>query len=290
MADRYATGRGWGPGFLDMIGLIDAEPLDDIREDWAYLGNLNLTDAELLKLLKDHYYTPDPPFAGNELGLFDAKDMYNDYVDAVKLLKTKPEAPELQTYLDSARDEASALYSSMYDELAQLAEERKNSYGTELANISNMYGSLRSNLISQQYQQNAQLMDTLQSNMDRNRRNALEAGASAGIRIADNINTLLTVQNKQSATSMETANQLSQMMINQRNAEASARNSYNDYMTQNTMNRQNLKREEESYARDLANTNYTAARDSYVNKMTEYDKKAAYNPMYNSVYGKYGGN
>ena len=64
--------------------------------------------------------------------------------------------------------------------------------------------------------------------MSRARRNAIEAGASAGIRIAGNVNALLTAQNKMSQQSLDTSNQLAQMLLNQRNAEAGLRNQWRD--------------------------------------------------------------
>lgn len=286
---KYKTGTGWAADVVDFFG-VETNPIDAIRQEYPEFDDF--TDSELLDILQNSYYTEDKKIGKNSLGFYDVSRAYSDYNEMLDALSDMPKQPAFQDYLDSAREETSKLYSGMYDELNALADERRASYDSEISGIAEDYRGLRSNLLSQQYQQNAQLMDQLQSGMDRNRRNALEAGASAGIRIADNINTLLTVQNKQSATAMDTANQLSQMMINQRNAEAGARNSYNDYMTQNTMNRQNLKREEDSYARSLADTNYTAANDSYATKQTEFDNKYAFNPFYKykGQMSQYGGN
>ena len=203
-----------------------------------------------------------------------SQQMFDDYA-------ALGDQPLYETYLEDARKAIDAEKAEMYADLDNLLNTQTDLYNDQMANISRDYDNLRSNLLSQQYQQNAQLMDTLQSGMERSRRNALEAGASAGIRIADNINTLLSVQNKQSASSMETANQLSQMMINQRNAEHSARSAYNDVLAQDTANRHSIKLGSENRATSLAGTNYNAANDAYTAKQTKLDNQYGLdNPFY----------
>ena len=90
------------------------------------------------------------------------------------------------------------------------------------------YNTARNAMLTQQHQHNAQTIDTLASEMSRARRNAIEAGASAGIRIASNVNTILSAQNKMSQESLNTSNQLAQMLVNQRNAEAGLRDQWRD--------------------------------------------------------------
>ena len=272
--------EGWGRDLTSWFGL-KSDPIADalnarfgtgLSEDqWQNIINQYVTES-----------TKDMELFGNKFHTVDvSKDLSNDVESLLNALSSRPEAPNKESFLDSARATASELYSGMLDEYNALDANRLATHQAEMQNITTGYDQLRSNLLTSQYQRNAQLMDSLQSGMERSRRNALEAGASAGIRIADNINTLLSVQNKQSATSMETANQLSQMMINQRNAEAESRRSYDDYMSQSKVNKDNLKREQEGYAQNLANANYNAAYDSYAKKQTDWDSANAYNPLYN---------
>ena len=68
------------------------------------------------------------------------------------------------------------------------------------------------------------------SALDKTRQNALEAGASAGVRLAGNINTLLSVQNQQNQQSLETSNNLARMLLNQRQAAMGIRNDYNNVL------------------------------------------------------------
>ena len=96
--------------------------------------------------------------------------------------------------------------------------ETKRMYNAQLQGLNDSFEQRASALSSQQYLANAQTYDALRSDLRRSRQNALEAGASAGVRIASNVNALLTAQNKQSAASMDTANALAEMLLQHRNA------------------------------------------------------------------------
>lgn len=204
------------------------------------------------------------------------------------------DAPLYQTYLDEARAAADAQVAELMKPADELLAQERARYETDLADISNDYANLRRNLITQQYQNNAQLMDTLSSNMDKARRNALESGASAGIRIAENINTLLSVQNKQSQASMDTANQLSQMMIDQRAQERGIQDAYSAAQRDHMNRRQDLTLSAEDRAVNTANTNYSAAQGAYDRKLSDVDSKYAgtnlydYRGMFKNNSSKYG--
>lgn len=245
----------------------------------------HFTNAQWNRILTDgDWDTRDYNILGTKGYTVDEDELLASLQEAQQMFDAYAELgdqPLYETYLEDARKAIDAENAEMYADLDNLLNTQTDLYNDQMANISREYGNLRSNLLSQQYQQNAQLMDTLQSGMERSRRNALEAGASAGIRIADNINTLLSVQNKQSASSMETANQLSQMMINQRNAEHSARSAYNDVLAQDTANRHSIKLGSENRATSLAGTNYNAANDAYTAKQTKLDNQYGLdNPFY----------
>jgi hypothetical protein len=203
-----------------------------------------------------------------------------DVQQMLDALANEPTAPIYDDYLTDARAQIDSENQEIFADLDNLLNTRTGLYNRQLSDISRGYNDMRSNLLSQQYRQNNQLIDTLQSGMDRSRRNALEAGATAGIRIAGNINTLLSVQNKQSATSMDTANQLAQMMVNQRNAENSVRSAYTDALGEDTANRHAIKLGSEGRASSLANTNYQSAQSSYDAKRKDWDTQNFDNPLY----------
>jgi hypothetical protein len=262
-----------------------------------------LTPSQRKSILKEYLVKNNS--ASNIFGdayIVDTDRLLSDLENASQMIADYDalgDTPIYETYLNEARDKIADENQSMFEDLdsllntqRQLHLEQMDEYNKRLGDISDDYNTLRSNLMSQQYQQNAQLMDTLQSGMERSRRNALESGASAGIRIADNINTLLSVQNKQSAASMETANQLAQMMVQQRNAENSvtdainaSRQNYANVLAEDTANRHSIQLGSEGRAASLADTNYNSAYGSYSNKKANLDNKYSLdNPLYEYRY------
>lgn len=225
----------WAVGWGDFDNYLSGRLSEDIAGYWN-----SLTDSEKTALLIDtdnEYYDEGNAFRNSWL---DVDKLIAD-LESLTGTPTSPNYANVrQNAINAINAENQQLYST-YDEqealLNQLRDSRTADYESGISDLRNDYANARNSLLSNQYRQNSQTMDTLQSGMDRARRNALEAGASAGVRIAGNINTLLSAQNKQAATSMETANQLSQMMINQRNAEQGLKSNYNDYMSQDAANR-----------------------------------------------------
>lgn len=113
----------------------------------------------------------------------------------------------LDTALDRARSDIDAEIGQQEQTLADLLQQQNLAYNDAAEQI-----------LSSDYQRNASLMGTYQSEMRRSQRNALEAGASAGARLANNINVTLSTQNQQAQQSLETSNNLAQMLLNQRQA------------------------------------------------------------------------
>lgn len=109
---------------------------------------------------------------------------------------------------------------STLEALAAESADAKDFYSSSLDSLNKSYSSARDNILASQYQRNAGVLGALASDMASARRNAIEAGASAGIRIAGNVNAILSAQNKMSQQSLETSNQLAQMLLNQQNAAA----------------------------------------------------------------------
>lgn len=118
-------------------------------------------------------------------------------------------APEvsLDSAMSSAKSEIDAEIAQQEKALVELLAQQTASYNDAAEQI-----------LSSDYQRNASLMGTYQSEMRRAQRNALEAGASAGARLANNINVTLSTQNRQAQQSLETSNNLAQMLLNQRQA------------------------------------------------------------------------
>lgn len=189
--------------------------------------------------------------------------------------------PSLESYLgnyvqeaNDAIDKENADVLALYD---QSLNRQSDAYRSEMNNLNKTYNDYAQTILSNDYNKNAQLMGTLQNNLNRSRQNALEAGANAGLQIASNVNTLLSAQNKQASTSLETSNQLAQAMMNQRNAAAGIRSSYNNMLTQDTQNRANLRAG--SYERKL-----NAQNQLYNSRYNEYQTQDQINTERNGNY------
>lgn len=268
----------------DIIAALESEGLD--------FANLSQSQVEALL---NKYWEEDEGMWSTE-HTFDYDRFLSDYNAMNAALGERPESPDIAQFWADAQDRASGETATALDKLEQLRQMQVGNFNDELRSLASGYNTARSGILSQQYQQNAQLMDTLSSQMDRQNRNALEAGASAGIRLAGNINTLLSTQNKQSQTSLDTANQLAQMMVNQRNAEASVRGRYGDYMNQHFATEQGIRDSEFSKAQGYYNQEYDVADKSYAQNTQKWDEKYSTNPLWDyrgtlgkSNYNKTGG-
>ena len=262
---------------------------NDLRN--SYGGALNdYTDAELASIV-DSYYTKDARddlsafFTGDSF-TFDRDAFEDDFAelegaDAAGLI---PTSPNIQALYNEAQQAIAAENAEMYARydaeealLNQLRDARSQEYSTDLQNLRDEYNAQRTGTLSRQATQNAQLMDTMQSQLSRAQRNAIESGASAGLRIAENVNTALSVQNRQSQQSLETSNQLAQMLLNQRAAERGLRSDYNDYMSEDATRRSalNAKRDSaltstQSRINDRYQSAYNREKDAYDQNYADY--------------------
>jgi hypothetical protein len=160
--------------------------------------------------------------------------------------------------LDSFNAEDAAITAALAS-LDTEAAQMQGLYADQLQDSASYFNRQASNVLNNQYLANAQTYGALQSDMQKSRQSALEAGADAGVRIASNINALLTAQNKQSATSLETSNALAEMLLQQRNAAAGLRSEYGGYMS-------DVNRQKASYGIDRANN-----RTRYNDRLTDLD-------------------
>lgn len=243
------------------------------------------TDSEIQALQND-YLEEDNNWSnawglwGGDRNVLDTERLLGDLEFISQNAPEMPTAPALGDYI--SEDALNASMAPRLAELESMRADRQARYEQDMRDIDDDYAGMRRSLLSTQSQQNAQLMDTMRSEMSRSRRNALEAGASAGIRLADNINIMLSNQNKQAQTALETSNQLAQMAINQRAAKSNAQNSYDAYMNQNFQDRNALR----TQAYNEASTRYNAARQDYDTRMAEYNDQNASNLSAANMYNQ----
>lgn len=182
-----------------------------------------------------------------------------------------PDEVTYEEISDKVRGEVNDLYDKLIKSVNDDEERQTNLFKDQLQENANAFNDYRQQILGNQYQQNAALLGTVNSEMSRSRRNALEAGASAGLRLAENINTTMALQNKQSQTSLETSNQLAQALLNQRQAAAGIRSNYSNMLSDTAAQRR-------QYNIDKDNTYYNrlqSAWDVQSNKNTEnYNKYA----------------
>lgn len=184
-----------------------------------------------------------------------------------------PDAPNFNTIYDEAlkslEDENAAIEDLYDDDL----ERQTSMYQNQLADSNRAYNQNVEQILSNDAQNSNRLLGTMRSELQRSQRNALEAGASAGMRIAGNINTALSVQNQQAQQSLDTSNNLAQMLLNQQQANAGLRNEYGNYLSQDTARRAGLKSGMAERAENMANTRFNTEQIKYNNAMENRERK-----------------
>ena len=78
-------------------------------------------------------------------------------------------------------------------------------------------------LLSNQAQATNAIAGSTRSELQRSQRNAISRGATAAMRLVSNINTELGLQNKAAQQSLDTSNNLAQMLLTQRQSAAQLR-------------------------------------------------------------------
>lgn len=225
----------------------------------------SLDNAELGALLNQNgYYDKDYlNISGPGLGAFD----YGTALDELNALENVQDGPKLADFIGDYYGDAERAINKENEDILKMYDENlarnTDAYNSEMHNLNEGYNNYAKNVLGNQYQNNSSILGTYQSDMNRTRQNSLEAGANAGLRIAGNINTLLSAQNKQASTSLETSNQLAQAMLNQRNAAAGLRGNYTSMLNSDTQNRANLKSGTYERTQSAAGQNYNTARNRY---------------------------
>lgn len=247
----------------------------------SYLNSLS--DAELGSIL-DQYYYQNGGALGNYTYDFDLRSALQD-LNALNGIGSMPTSPNWDSLAQQAKNDIAlenAQINNLYDK--NLASQ-KQLYQQEMQNNNRMYNDYARQILSNDYQKNAQLMGSLGNSLDRARTSALEAGASAGLRLSNNINTLLSTQNKQAQQSLATATNLAQNMLNQRQAAAGLRGGYSNTLTNDTANRTNLMRGNAERTTNYQNAYIGQQQSLYDNKMNSWENansQYSSNPFYGS--------
>ena len=295
--DAFGKYKGDEYGAIGRLNDIVSQMSPEAQAIWA-----KFDDATKETFLSEYLIRDDD--WGNLFGLTGARQRINREAFEKDLNEMVGvdflEEPDYEAILQQATADVDAEFAKIYDRydeeerlLDDLLATRQAEYAEDMSNIRQDYSTARQGILSQQAAQNARLADTMTSEMSKARQSALEAGASAGIRLAGNVNAMLSTQNKQAQTSLDTSNQLAQMLLNQRNAERGARNDYNSYMQQDASNRADLNANRSDldlnrYDRitSRAKSEYDTAYDTYSRGKAAEEQKYVDNGLYEPTYAR----
>lgn len=240
----------------------------------------SLSDDELADLLFENYGTGKSYGGifggkGTEVTTSGLEALLNDLTELQGLQLTRPDDIDLESvYADAESNVQKDIDNTLalYD--ADLQRQTKL-YNDNMNNLNAMYNQNANAILANDYRNNAALLGSVNSSMSRARQSALEAGASAGIRLASNVNTLLSIQNKQAQTSLDTSNQLAQAMLNQRQASMSLKNDYSDVLSSDTNKRASLENGRYERMQAAKDTAGNLATNVYNNKLDAYNNNLA---------------
>lgn len=298
--NTYTYYKGWRRLFHNKNNAATEFLKDDnkqYKDDEGYLGyNYDISSPEVLaELFREEFYGPNednvPEFLremdDETLAAFildnyssgkknkktlDLKGAYDDIQALLNSNYMADEAPDYAKILQDAEATINAENAEVEAMYNQLLAQQTEGFQNQLADNNKAYNDMSKQILSNDYMQNTQILGGLQTQMDRSSRNALEAGASAGLRLAGNINTLLSVQNQQASKSLETSNQLAQMLLNQRQAAAGIRGDYMNSQAQNTANRANLRKGNAERINSYANSQFDTQQRVYDQQQQAYNE------------------
>lgn len=178
----------------------------------------NMSDKELTTFLKQNYS------AGNKWTgeYIDSKSAEKDLLEALAAYQNIPVFETSIPDRDKVFAEAAA---DLEADRAAYTEGVNQNINT----IQQNYNNYRNSIMSQQNMNRNLMLDNMQSQMRQSQQSAIEAGASAGVRLANNVNILLSNQNSLRQSSIDTANNLSQTLMNQQAQALSQRDRMLDY-------------------------------------------------------------
>lgn len=263
---------------------LDAKDATELAKSNALTALKNSSDAAFLSNASDRElygyldaYKTEANDVDNLWGLFgdkytyDTESMLADLARLSEASANMPTAPnreqlytDVQNQINAENDEILGMYDADKQRQTDL-------YNNLMSQNNAAYNRNVGQIMSNDYQKNAQLMGTVRSEMQRSQRNAIEAGASAGMRIAENINTTLSLQNRQSQQSLETSNNLAQMLLNQQQANAGLRSEYGNYLSQDADKRAALKSGTAERVENQFNNRLNSAESIYDSQMRDYE-------------------
>lgn len=262
----WFAGNGKSPGFPKFQAYLDQQLSDNA------LWN-SLSSGEKRAVLESAG-VQGQSILGNQIYNINLNDIVDDFNRANEALSAQDYSNlEMPNFDQISQELLKEHYQPIYDRIAQEQADMREWYNNRLQMSNDMYSRNADMIMGNQMRQNAMIQDALRSDISRTRQNALEAGASAGLRIAGNINATLSAQNKAAQTSLDTSNNLAQMLLNQRQAAAGLRSDYQNYMS-------NSNRYRDSVQNDYMNrrsSEYGLQSDVYKDKVANLEDRVRQN-------------
>lgn len=283
---------GWSEDILKWFGIAQDTTNSDLGK-WfksQYTGSASdyinsLDDAELGAIL-DQYYYEKLGFLGNKNFQFDYNTAVKELENLTSNIQESPTAPDYQAIYNQAQQAIDTENAELLSLLDANKNRQTQNFQDELEALNSSYNDYARQILSNDYMKNAQMLGSVSSALSKSKQNALEAGASAGARLAGNINTILSMQNKQTQQSLETSNQLAQQMLNQRQAAAGLRGNYNDMLASDTASRIGIKQGSAERKNNYANQQFQTQQSIYDKEMQQYEEGMASHQS-NPFYGSY---
>ena len=290
--DTPVKKSGWGSNIGKFFGAntdVSSSELGKwFKENYSGSASdyINSLDDATLGALLEQYYDEKSIFGGTQY-TFDMDDAVTELEELMNNVNDieRPVAPNFeeiyknaQTTIDNENRALSALLDSNLSRQTSL-------YNDEINALNDSYNEYVRQTLSNDYMKNQQLMGSINSALSKSKQNALEAGASAGARLASNINTVLALQNRQTQQSLETSNQLAQAMLNQRQAAAGIRGNYSSMLNSDTQSRIGIQQGAAERKANYANSQFGIHDSIYNSQLKNYeDAMALYqtNPFYGS--------
>lgn len=193
---------------------------------------------------------------------------YESWKDKVGEMPEYVDEEAINRLADNAIDTENSQIQALYDEMLGRTTDL---YKADLDASNQSYNDYVNQILSNQAQTTNTIAGSARSELQRSQRNAINRGATAAMRLVSNINTELGLQNKAAQQSLDTSNNLAQMLLTQRQSAAQLRSQYGSELNDYTANKANLLSGTAERKASYRNTMRDEAYSNYQNKMDRWN-------------------
>jgi hypothetical protein len=195
---------------------------------------------------------------------------YLDWRDKVGEMPDEIDYDAVANLANAQIDAENAQVGALYDQMLSRSE---GSYRNALAENNAMYNDQVNTLLSNSAAETNALAGSMAWQQKRATRNAITRGASAAQRLTASINAQLGTQAQASTQALETSNTLAQMLLSQRQAASSIRQSYNSDLNEYTGNKASLLSGTAERKASYRNSQLSAAESMHDAQMDQWNNR-----------------